>query len=189
MSIIESPKIKASYPKVIGKKELLSFMDKRLHTDLCGQSIHHNGVLNVACRLANFVGDIIPYGKTTFLEKALSQAMADWHAEFINADIQAAYTAYCLSLFKQIPTVLNYTVTGLNNCKPRVNCSWDCTSMGIIEWMHMNRIAPSELVIAKHSENWTIDPRDASFLLCSRIFLRQDLKLLGVIDEIHVQET
>lgn len=172
-------------PKLVGKKELINMIDSRLFQDLESQSVHHDGILNLAYRFAGYVCRIIPEGKSTFLEVTLSQAIAEWHCAFFDGDIKKAYNAYCTSIFKALPKTLNYTVIGKGLAKPHYNFTWDCTTQSITDWFHTNKINPAELHIIAHESNNNMDPRDASFMLCTRVFSRQDLSYLGVIEEIH----
>lgn len=172
-------------PSVIGKKEFALMIDKRLHNEIEQQSVHHIGIINLALRLACFVGLYLPYGRSTYLEVVLSQAISDWHAEMLSGNIQTAFSAYCLTIFKQLPLVLNYTVTGKTTLKPHYSHTWDCTKQTIYEWMHYAKLNHQEIDVIPHTTSSNIDPRDAAFLLCSKVFIRQELANIGITEDIH----
>lgn len=176
---------KNEIPKLVGKKELSNMLDTRLFQEIDSQSVHHAGILNLAARFASYVTRLIPQGKSTFLEVTLSQAISDWHCAFTDGDIHEAYTAYCRAIFKSLPSVLHYTVTGKGIPKPHFAYNWDCTSQSIVDWFHLNKINPDEIKVIHHKTPSLIDDRDASFLLATRVFTRQDLIYVGVVDEIH----
>lgn len=178
-------KHKTVTPKQIGRKDLSNMIDKRLFNDIDTQSVHHVGLINVTLRLANFVSHFIPQGNTTFLEIALSQAIADWHAAFINGQIEIAYRAFCTSIFKSLPYVMKFDVVGKALAKPHYPHTWDCTSHSIVEWINDMRIDPKQILVTVTDDFEAIDPRDSAFLLCSMVFTKQDLKKLSDIDKNH----
>ena len=171
--------------KPLGKKELQSILNSRLYQDLEAQSVVHYGIQTIAIKLANYIGVYLPHGQTTLLEIILLQAIADWHSQVDKKGIQAGYSAYCLSIFKALPRVLNYTVTAKTLSKPNHNHTWDCTSLSIIDWIIQYNIDVNTLEVVQHTAAQFTDPRDAAFLLCPRVFSRQELQLLGVVNEIH----
>ncbi|MAA93715.1 MAG: hypothetical protein CML22_07385 [Rheinheimera sp.] len=185
--MIETEKRKrvTTAPSVIGKKEFSLMIDKRLHNEIEQQSVHHNGVINLALRLACFVGLYLPHGKSTYLEVVLSQAISDWHAEMLSGNIQSAFSAYCLTIFKHLPLVLNYTVTGKTTIKPHYSHTWDCTRQTIYEWMHLAKLNQYDIEVIEHTTNSRVDPRDAAFLLCSKVFIRQELANIGITEDIY----
>lgn len=171
--------------KLFGKKELQTLLNSRLYQDIESQAVVHYGIQTIAIRLSNYIGNYLPYGQTTLLEIILLQAIADWHSVVDKKGIQAGYSAYCLSIFKALPRVLNYTVSAKTLSKPNHNYTWDCTSLSIVDWLIQFNIDLSTLEVFKHNAAQYTDPRDASFLLCPRVFSRQELQLLGVVNEIH----
>lgn len=178
-------KSKKIISKPLGKREFALLIDKRLHADIESQSVHHAGIYNLSLRMASFVGTFIPSGQTTLLEMALSQAISDWHSSLRDEDIQESFCAFCRSLFKYLPEVLDYTVTGKGISKPYLNYTWDCTTQTIYEWIITNRINVDEVKVIHHQGAKYLDPRDAAFLLCSKVFQRTEMKNVGITDEIH----
>lgn len=176
---------KLHVPRFVGKKELMNMIDNRLFQDIESQSIHHDGILNLAYRLAAYVCRIIPDGKSTFLEMTLAQSISEWHCAFHDGEIKKAYTAYCTAIFKALPNVLNFTVVGKALPKPHYTFTWDCTTQSITDWFNSNKINPEEIQIIQHQNPHPMDYRDAAFMLCTRVFTRKDLSYLGVIDEIN----
>lgn len=183
MEIKADKKTKVVIPKQIGRKDLVNMFDKRLINDIESQSIHHVGIINVTVRFANFVSNFIPQGNSTFLEMTLSQAIADWHAAFVNGQVQVAYRAFCTSIFKALPYVMKFDVVGKAIAKPHFPHTWDCTATGIIEWIQEMRIDPRQVFVTPTEDFSGIDPRDSAFLLCSMVFTKQDLKNLSDIDK------
>lgn len=178
-------KTKTTVAKPIGRKDLHTVIDKRLLADIESQSIHHVGIINITVRFANYVSTHIPYGNSTFLEVTLSQAIADWHASFVNGQTQMAYRAFCTSIFKALPHVLKFDVVGKALAKPHYATSWDCTSSSITEWMSSMRVDPNQIFVTSTEDFAAIDSRDSAFLLCSMVFTKQDLKNLSDIDKNH----
>ncbi|WP_445766822.1 hypothetical protein [Rheinheimera sp.] len=185
--MIEAGKRKRVTPplKFVSKKDLQNMIDQRLFNDIEQQSVHHMGILSVALRLASFVGLYIPYGQTTYLEIVLSQSISDWHAELRSGDIQTAFSAYCISIFKQLPLVLGYTVTAKTVQKPHYSHTWDCTTQTILDWINNSKLDHMTVNVIPHTEPFQVDVRDAAFLLCSKVLTRQELKYIGVVDDIH----
>lgn len=181
----ETVKIKKIINKPLGKREFALLIDKRLHADIEAQSVHHAGIYNLSLRMASYIGTFIPSGKTSLLEIALSQAISDWHSSLLNGDIQDSFSAFCRALFKHLPEVLEFTVTGKGTSKPHLNYTWDCTTQTIYEWIITNRINLDDLRVIHHEGAKYLDPRDAAFLLCSKVFQRTEMKNIGITDEIH----
>lgn len=161
-------------------------IDGRLYTEIEQASVCHNGLLNLAMQLASYIGPFIPQGDSTFLECTLSQAIADWHANFQDGDIRVAYSAYCKAIFKALPSLLDFEISGKAVPKPHYPYKWDCISQSVTSWIHEFNINPNEIEITPASNNLKLDSRDASFLLCSHVFHRQVLDSLFHIEHQYI---
>jgi hypothetical protein len=171
--------------KPVGKKALQTMLHPRLHSEIETQSVHHYGILCIATRLAHYIGTQLPSGRATLLEVILSQAISDWHAELDRSGIKTAFQCYCMAIFKSLPSILEYSVTGKTYVKPCYRYTWDCTSQSITDWLINSKIELSTLDVVRHNAASFTDPRDAAFLLCTKVFTRAELSLLGVVNEIH----
>lgn len=165
------------------KKKVSFLLARSVYDDIERMSNHHPGILKVATRLTYFITPLLPCGHSTFLDLTLSQAMTEFHAHYIDDGIEVAYKAYCRAIFKAIPEIFNYSVTGAAGSRPFLITTWDCTLETLSEWLVSNDIHKCQITYNK--VNTTLSPAESAFLLASRVFTRHELSFFGVSTEME----
>lgn len=164
------------------KKQLSSLVAKPVFDDIQRMSNHHPGISKVAVKLAYYITPLLPLGQSTYLDMTLSQAMTEFHANYIEKGCQEAYRAYCDTIMKALPELFNYTVTGKSGNKPFLMTTWDCTRETLAEWITSNNICVCDIVY--HDSGMQITQRESCFLLAPRIFNRHELSFWGIPTEL-----
>lgn len=165
------------------KKQLSSLVAKAVFDDISKMSNHHPGISKVAVKLAYFITPLLQSGHATYLDLTLSQAMTEFHANYIDKGCQEAYRAYCDSIMKALPSVFNYTVIGRSGNKPFLMTTWDCTRETLAEWITVNNISVCDIIY--QDAGIKITPRETCFLLAPRIFSRHELSFWGIPTELN----
>jgi hypothetical protein len=173
------------YKPYVNKKNLRHLLDKPVFRCIDSQSMHHVGILEVALRTTELVGDQIMTGKTRLIDYILSHAITCWHASLNQNGVAAAYNDYCDVIFNSLSQLFDYTVTGKSKVIPFYNHTWDCTSQTYFQWVSEYNINPSKLNIVHTPPTIQLDKRSASYILSSRVFNRHDMCNIGLASEIH----
>lgn len=164
------------------KKQLSALVAKPVFEDISKMSNHHPGISKVAVKLAYFITPLLPSGHSTYLDLTLSQAMTEFHANYIEKGCQEAFKAYCDSIMKALPELFNFTVSGRSGNKPFLMTTWDCTRETLAEWITLNNIASCEIIYRE--SDMQITPRESCFLLAPRIFNRHELSFWWIPSEL-----
>jgi len=173
------------YKPYVNKKNLYHFLDKPVYRLIDEQSMHHVGIMKVALRTTELVGDKIMTGKTRLIDYILSQAITIWHASVNQKGVKHAYHDYCDVIFTSLSQLFDYTVTGKSKVTPFYNHTWDCTSLSYFQWVKEYNIDLNKLQIVHTPAPHQLDKRNASYILSSRVFNRPDMCNIGLASEIH----
>ena len=185
MALINTVSLREIFNSPPSKKKLSFLIARSVFDDIDNMSNHHPGIMNVATRLTYFVTPLLPSGHATFLDIVLSQAMTEWHANYIEQGLSKAYVAYCNSILNHLPEIFKYSVTGKSGNKPFLITAWDCTRESLSEWLTNNAISNCEINYI--NVPMPISPRESGFLIASRIFNRHELSFWGVSNEFKTE--
>lgn len=164
------------------KKQLSALVAKPVFEDILKMSNHHPGISKVAVKLAYFITPLLPSGQSTYLDLTLSQAMTEFHANYIEKGCQEAFRAYCDTIMKALPELFNFTVSGRSGNKPFLMTTWDCTRETLAEWITVNNISVCDIIYRE--SGMQITPRESCFLLAPQIFNRHELSFWGIPSEL-----
>jgi hypothetical protein len=169
----------------VTKKNLNKLLDKPVFNSIAEQSMHHGSLFDVAIRATELVGNHIMTGKTRLIDYILCEAMTSWHATLYQQGVEAAYQEYCNSIFNALSELFDFTVTGNSSIIPFYHHTWDCLSFSFYQWVLEYKIDLATLTIKHTPSQHSLDKRNASYILSSRVFNRHDMCGIGLASEIH----
>lgn len=171
------------------RKNITGLTKKQLMTMICPSNAcyieqagqHHVGVPELACRLALYIGNILPFGETNLLDYILSDALTSWDSVYEDQGTRAAYQAYTLTIKELLPLVFNYRVSSKKRLMPYSSEIWNCVRQGVFEWLEDCQLNDVEIEIGKH--NSTLTPNEMSLLVSHKVFSRLDMMHWGLPPE------
>lgn len=146
---------------------------------------HNPNILSIAHRLADFMSEFLREDGAPLLDIILAHAMTEWSTRYATEGCNVAYREYCTSIFRDLPKVFGYRVTGKRGVKPFAPVTWDATECGLVQWMSDNHIINLKIELVKN--NSAISQREQSFLVANQVFTRNEVLLWGVAD-VFLQE-
>lgn len=163
-----------------------TFIEKPIYNIILSESIHHDGLMDVAMRFTEFAGPYLHSGQAKFIDIVLSQAITNWSLCASRDGIRNAYGEFCLVVFQSLSRIFDYTVTGKTKTVPHYNQTWDCTAMGFFQWVKEHSVDLEKLTVQYTPASHKLDAQAASYILSSRVFTRNDMVHLGLSSDIHV---
>lgn len=167
------------------KRRYQAVISKDVYRELDEMSGHNPAILDIAHRLADFLSEFLREDGAPLLDIILAHAMTEWSTRYATEGCNVAYREYCTSIFRDLPKVFGYRVTGKRGVKPFAPVTWDATECGLVQWMSDNQIINLKIELVKNSS--VISPREQSFLVANQVFSRNEISLWGVAD-LFVQE-
>ena len=149
------------------------------HIEQAGQ--HHGGVPELAYRLAQYLGDILPYGEANLLDYILSDALTAWDSVYEEHGARAAYQAYSIKIKELLPLVFNYRVSSKKRLMPYSAAIWNCVTQGVFEWLDDCQLNDVEIEVGQPDS--TLTPNEMSLLVSHKIFSRIDMMHWGLPPE------
>jgi hypothetical protein len=171
---------------------LVERQDKKVYAEVIGKDIYselekmsnlHPKLMEVSIRLANYLSECVRDGEATLLDIILSEALTEWSTRYIEDGCNVAYQAFCKSIFKQLAKMYEYRVTGKRGYKPFHTTYWDCTRIGITQWMRDNQIREAQIV--KVHMDSAASQRESALIIAPQIFDRSDLTMWGFPDPLE----
>lgn len=167
-------------PKMTKKKALALICSSNTHH--VEQAAHqHSGVMEVACRLAQYMGNKLPYGESNLLDYILSDALTSWESFYEERGSRAAYQAYCLTIRELLPLVFNYRVRSKKRLMPYNASIWNCVSESIFEWLALCQSNDVEVEVGDIDSR--LSQNEMSLLVSHNVFSRIDMMQWGLPPE------
>lgn len=170
----------------VNRKNLHRFIDTPIFSLIEKGGHHHSGIIDVAVRLACFIGNKLPFHNSNLLDKLLLESVSIWHANISNVGIYDAYSLYCRHILSNLPSVFDYTVVGLSNNHVTHRHTWDCLNQGFYQWMSVANINPQSLQITYAPASHELTRQCRGFLLAPHVFTRSDFEHIGLASEQHL---
>lgn len=167
------------------KRRYQVVINKDIYQELEEMSGHNPNILSIAHRLADFMSEFLREDGAPLLDIILAHAMTEWSTRYATEGCNVAYREYCTSIFRDLPKVFGYRVTGKRGVKPFAPVTWDATECGLVQWMSDNHIINLKIELVKN--NSAISQREQSFLVANQVFTRNEVLLWGVAD-VFLQE-
>ncbi|MCI2286058.1 hypothetical protein L3081_24865 [Colwellia sp. MSW7] len=149
------------------------------HIEQAGQ--HHGGVPELAYRLAQYVGNILPFGEANLLDYILSDALTAWDSVYEEQGARVAYQSYCMTIRELLPLVFNYRVSSKKRLMPYSAAIWNCVTQGIFEWLNDCQLNDVEIEMGSYDS--TLTPKEMSLLVSHKVFSRIDMMHWGLPPE------